>query len=164
MPNRPASPVKVTPDFDLEQHAFFWLTQVIGSRDRLLARTLRPFGLRVPEWRAMAALHARRRCAMHELSELATIDRTTLSRTIDRMQQAGWVVRLSDSVDLRITRLTLSAEGARLFRRVWAAVEPINRDACADLPDGALDLMRWTLMRMKQNLDRNDGTSTPSHP
>jgi hypothetical protein len=43
-------------DFQLERHVFFWLTQVIGARDRELAQGLREFGLRVPEWRALAAL------------------------------------------------------------------------------------------------------------
>ena len=35
--------------FELERHVFFWLTQVIGARDRELAQGLRDFGLRVPE-------------------------------------------------------------------------------------------------------------------
>ena len=38
-------------DFELERHIFFWLTEVLGRRNRLLAPALKPFGLRVPEWR-----------------------------------------------------------------------------------------------------------------
>ena len=45
--------------FDLDSHVFYWLTQVIGARDRELTQGLRDFGLRVPEWRALAALYAR---------------------------------------------------------------------------------------------------------
>lgn len=142
-------------EFRLEQHLFFWLTQAIDSRDRRLARELRGFGLRVPEWRALAALYARRRCSMRELSDLSSIDRTTLTRTMDRMEDAGWAARLDDAKDLRITRLTLTPAGERLFERVWPAVERINQAAAEGLPAGAVEALRATLQQMKANLDQD---------
>jgi DNA-binding MarR family transcriptional regulator len=147
------------PSFELEQHAFFWLTQVIGSRDRRLALELKGFGLRVPEWRVLASLHGRRRCSMRELADLATIDRTTLTRTVDRMAEAGWVARLHDACDLRVTRLAPTVSGERLFARIWPTVERLNRVAIEGLPAGAVDMLRWTLERMKTNLDRGPAVS-----
>jgi len=145
--------------FELEQHVFFWLTQAIGSRDRRLALALKEFGLRVPEWRVLASLCARRRCSMSELADLATIDRTTLTRTVDRMERAGWVTRLNDASDLRVTRLAPTAAGERLFGRLWPAVERLNRVAIEGLPAGAVDMLRWTLERMKSNLDQGPAAS-----
>jgi DNA-binding MarR family transcriptional regulator len=140
--------------FELEQHVFFWLTQAIGSRDRRLTIELRAFGLRVPEWRVLASLCARRRCSMSELADLATIDRTTLTRTVDRMAQAGWLTRVDDASDLRVTRLAPTAGGERLFARIRPAVERLNRQAIEGLPAGAVDGLRRTLGRMKANLDQ----------
>jgi DNA-binding MarR family transcriptional regulator len=145
---------RTAPRFQLEQHVFFWLTQAIGSRDRRLAQELRAFGLRVPEWRVLASLCARRRCSMSELADLATIDRTTLTRTVDRMEQAGWATRLTDSSDGRVTRLAPTAAGERLFQRIWPTVEQLNRAAVEGLPAGAVERLRWTLERMKANLDQ----------
>ena len=145
--------------FELEQHVFFWLTQVIGSRDRRLGQALKAFGLRVPEWRVLASLCARRRCSMSELADLATIDRTTLTRTVDRMEGAGWVTRLNDASDLRVTRLAPTAAGERLFARLWPAVERLNRVAIEGLPAGAVEMLRWTLERMKSNLDQGPAAS-----
>jgi len=142
------------PRFTLEQHPFFWLTQAIGSRDRRLAQELKRFGLRVPEWRALAALYARKRCSMSELADLATIDRTTLTRTVDRLEQAGWLTRLADGEDLRVTRLAPTAAGERLFVRLWPTVEQLNHAALDGLPAAAVDALRRTLERMKTNLDR----------
>jgi DNA-binding MarR family transcriptional regulator len=141
------------PQFVLERHAFFWLTQAIGSRDRRLAQELKAFGLRVPEWRALAALYARRRCSMSELADLASIDRTTLTRTVDRMEKAGWATRLSDADDLRVTRLALTAAGERLFTGIWPTVERLNRAAVEGLPAGAVEKLCWMLEKMKTNLD-----------
>ena len=142
------------PRFALQRHAFFWLTQTIGSRDRRLTQELKAFGLRVPEWRVLASLCARRRCTMRELADLATIDRTTLTRTVDRMEQAGWVTRLSDATDLRVTRLIPTAGGERLFARLWPTVERVNRVALEGLSSAAVDALHTTLVRMKTNLDQ----------
>ena len=140
--------------FDLEHHPFFWMTQAIAARDAALNGELRGAGLRVPEWRVLASLRARKRLSMRELSDLSSIDRTTLSRTVDRMHKTGWVARLADSEDLRVTRLTLTSAGVRLFDRIWPAVERLNQAAIAGLPAGAVDMLSWSLQKMKSNLDQ----------
>jgi DNA-binding MarR family transcriptional regulator len=147
------------PAFDLDHHLFFWLTQVIGARDRRLNLELRDFGLRVPEWRALAALYSRRDCTMRELADLATIDRTTLTRTVDRMQKAGWLARLADGNDMRVTRLALTVAGERLFSRVWPVVARLNDAALVGLPAAAAERLRGALMQMKANLDEEPAAS-----
>ena len=139
--------------FDLDAHPFFWLTQVIGARDRELSQGLKEYGLRVPEWRALAALYARKDSTMGELAELATIDRTTLTRTIDRMEEAGWLSRLADETDMRITRLALTAAGRRMFDRIWPEVQQLNALALDGLSRGEIESLRKTLERMRANLE-----------
>ncbi|HYX64399.1 MAG TPA: MarR family transcriptional regulator [Burkholderiales bacterium] len=141
------------PAFALDSHLFFWLTQVMGARDRRLNAELKAFDLRVPEWRALAAIYSRRACTMSELAELASIDRTTLTRTIDRMQESGWLGRNADGEDMRVTRLALTAAGERLFARVWPTVERLNDAALAGLSAAAVERLRATLAQMKANLD-----------
>ena len=144
------------PVFELDQHLFFWLTQVIGARDRRLNQELKGFGLRVPEWRALAALYSRKHCTMSELADLASIDRTTLTRTVDRMEHAGWLERLSDGADMRITRLALTGAGERLFSRIWPTVSRLNQAAVAGVPDGTVERLRAALAQMKANLEEEE--------
>ncbi|MGE5641149.1 MAG: MarR family winged helix-turn-helix transcriptional regulator [Clostridia bacterium] len=148
--------------FTLDRHPFFWLTQVIGARDRELGQGLRDYGLRVPEWRALAALYARERCTMSELAELATIDRTTLTRTIDRMEEAGWLSRLADTADMRVTRLALSAAGRRMFERVWPEVERLNELALSGLSNAQIESLRKILGQMQANLEATVGETHAS--
>jgi|SRR5688572_30042270 DNA-binding MarR family transcriptional regulator len=141
------------PDFDLDRHVFFWLTQVIGARDRELAQGLKDFGLRVPEWRALAALYSRKHSTMSELSDLATIDRTTLTRTVDRMQDAGWIERLADEDDMRVTRLALTAGGRKMFERIWPEVQRLNDLALAGLSHSQIESLKKVLGQMRANLE-----------
>ena len=55
----------------------------------------------------------------------------------------------------RETCARLAAAGERLFARLWPAVERLNRAAVAGLPEAAVDMLRWTLERMRDNLDRD---------
>lgn len=139
--------------FELDRHPFFWLTQVIGARDRELAQGLRDYGLRVPEWRALAALYGREKCTMSDLADLATIDRTTLTRTIDRMEEAGWLARVADAADMRVTRLELSTAGRRMFERIWPEVEKLNALALEGVSKAEIRDLRRILERVHANLD-----------
>jgi|SRR5688572_1845238 DNA-binding MarR family transcriptional regulator len=150
-------PVLVAPpaqdDVQLEQHIFYWLTEIIGRRNRLLAPALKEFGLRVPEWRVLMSLKSRHKASFKELAELASFDQTTLSRTIDRMVKVGLVTRLSDVDDMRITRLALTAKGEALWHDLWPTVNELNAAACARLPEGGASMLRWLLGQMRVSLD-----------
>jgi len=144
------------PNFVLEQHLFFWFTQVLDRRDRQLAAALRADGLRAPEWRILATLHSRHRLSMSELADLTSIERTTLSRVVERMVRAAWVMRLTDASDARVTRLALTASGERLFARIWPAVWRVNEMAVASLPEPAVGFVRWALQEMCRNFDTSN--------
>jgi DNA-binding MarR family transcriptional regulator len=150
---RAEGPAAPRDEFDLEHHIFYWLTEIIGRRNRLLAPALKPFGLRVPEWRVLASLYSRHKASFKVLAELASFDQTTLSRTIDRMVKDGLVTRLSDVDDMRVTRLALTAKGEALFHDLWPAVNELNAAACARLPEGGAAMLRWLLGQMRLSLD-----------
>jgi DNA-binding MarR family transcriptional regulator len=142
-----------TASFDLDGHLFFWVTQVEARRDLQVAEALAPHGLRVPAWRTLASLRARERCTMNELAELTALERSTLSRTVDRMVEEDLVVRLADDRDLRVVRLALSAAGRRRFDEIAPHIDALNRAAVAGLPDGMEGVLRWALRQVRANLD-----------
>ena len=151
------------PEFVLEQHLFFWFTQVLDRRDRQLATALKADGLRAPAWRTLATLHSRHRLSMSALADLTSIDRTTLTRVVERMVKAGWVTRLSDASDARVTRLALTGSGERLFARIWPQVRQVNERAMANLPEPAIGLVRWAVQEMCRNFDarKSDAQGIP---
>jgi len=141
--------------FALDRHVFYWITRVIGARDRQLAGKLRPHGLRVPEWRVLAYLGSLPNSPMGDVADAAALDHTTLSRTVDRLAASGLLARLPDPADLRVTRLALTAKGEARFAEVWPVVDRLSRAAVALLPDGAVDLLCLALRTMREGLDRS---------
>ena len=61
--------------------------RILGRRNLALAEKLKPLGISVPQWRILAVLQERAGCTMNELADVSTIDRTTLTRALDRMAE-----------------------------------------------------------------------------
>lgn len=144
--------------FALDGHVFYWFTQVVALRDRQLAQSLRAHDLRVPEWRVLASLSAEGRLTMGALAELASIDRTTLTRTVDRMTRAGLIGRRRDAADRRIMRLALTVAGRRTFQRLRPIAVATNEAAMAGLDAKARAMLMATLRRMRANLAADAAT------
>ncbi len=163
-------PTRAPPVFKLESHIFYLFTQIFGRRNRRLAAALKPLGIGVPQWRILAVLHERPGVGMNELADLTTVDRTTLTRAVDRMTRDRLVVRRSDAQDRRSVRLHLTAAGRELFRRVLPRVIAENERATRGFGAAELAGFRAQLNRMVRNLDpdydqrnaaRLDGRAAP---
>ncbi|HEV2552016.1 MAG TPA: MarR family transcriptional regulator [Stellaceae bacterium] len=142
-----------TPEFRLDDHIFFLFTQIFGRRNRQLAAKLKPLAITVPQWRILAVLNERAGSTMNELADLTTVDRTTLTRTLDRMVRADLVTRRSNAHDGRSIRLYLTAAGEAAFRRVLPRVLEQNERAVRGFSAAELAELRAKLHHMIRNLD-----------
>jgi DNA-binding MarR family transcriptional regulator len=107
----------------------------------------------VPQWRILAVLNERAGSTMNELADLTTVDRTTLTRTLDRMVREDLVTRRSNAHDGRSIRLYLTTAGEAAFRGVLPRVVAQNERAVRGLSAEELATFRATLHRMVRNLD-----------
>lgn len=100
------------------QSQFFQLlTQVDLRRDRVIQNIIRPFNLSASQARAVMHLGLRPNgAAMTELAEILVIDRTSLTRTMDKLVAAGLVQRSEPEHDRRVTQITLTDAGQRVRR------------------------------------------------
>lgn len=90
---------------------------------------------------------------MNELADLTTVDRTTLTRTLDRMVSENLVTRRSNAHDGRSVRLYLTPSGETAFRRVLPRVIEQNERAVQGFTAAELTELRAKLHRMIRNLD-----------
>jgi len=148
---RVAAPAR--PRFVLENHFYYLLSLIVGRRNQRIARKLKPFGVTMPKWRVLAALHEHPTAAMTQLADITSIDRTTLTRTLDQMVRDGLVERCVDERDRRSIRIHLTPKGARVFDRILPLVIEENDYSTRGLgPDAFAEFLR-TLRRIAANLD-----------
>ena len=132
---RPASTVDPKGEFplDLTTYVFHLFTVVARHREALLEAALKPLDLNVSRHRALSSIERLAPCTMRELAAFMAVDRTTLTRTLDQLADAGLVVRTTPREDRRQVVLTLTAAGKTACRRSLQAIYRVNRDLLEDM-------------------------------
>jgi DNA-binding MarR family transcriptional regulator len=89
--------------------------QQLGRTYRaFLAAYEREVGHFMPRWRILLHLYTNGQpCPQKQLCDAAHIDPGALSRQLSTLEELGWIMRVTDSQDKRITNVSLSAQGRR---------------------------------------------------
>lgn len=138
--------------FRLEDHLFFYFSQILARRTRAINRDLAEFELDYSRWRVMAVLHDQGACSMGRLAELSSVDRTTLTRTIGQMEGEGLVSRETTAGDRRRVSLSLTTHGANQFGRILPIVLARTDSALLGFSPAEARQLQDQLSCMAQNL------------
>ena len=101
----------------LESQVCFALAVASRRVIALYRPLLEPMGLTHPQYLVMLALWQHEPLSLRRLSELVSLDPTTLSPLVKRLQAIGYLVRERDPDDERNLNLRLTTEGRNLRRR-----------------------------------------------
>ncbi len=86
-------------------------------------------GQDIQSWRVLFVLNQRGAMKVGELSRLTSINVSTLSRLLDRMEKKGLLKRTPDPADARSIGLELTLEGREVFERLRPAAEALEARA-----------------------------------
>jgi DNA-binding MarR family transcriptional regulator len=136
--------------------------QTVNRRNRDFNPALSAVGLSIAEWRAMAVINRLDGCLMSELAEFTTVDRTTLTRTIDHLSAKELTVRVASPQDRRQVRVELTAQGRIVIDQAVNALRTHNERALGGLSDDELTTLRALLQRILRNLiEKPDHQAAP---
>ncbi|WP_227246983.1 MarR family winged helix-turn-helix transcriptional regulator [Paraburkholderia caribensis] len=140
-------------EHDLER-AIPYLVARAGSRmGSSFSKVLRDYGLSLSEWRVCASLGHRPHQRLSELVERACVDMSALSRIVDRLIAQGVVLREKSSADGRAVQLSLTAEGARLTRKIVPLAKHFEVTALNCFSQVEIDFLRDLLERLYANAE-----------
>ena len=104
----------------MKKNSLLTLSGVYHIKERLYSRLLRRRGLdnlSPAQGRILMALWEQDDIPVRQLAELTSLDKSTLSLSLSRMEQNGIVQRAGDPTDLRIVRVKLTEHG-KTYRSV----------------------------------------------
>lgn len=87
---------------------------------RLYEEKLRPHGLRATQFSVLAALALKGPTPLGELADLLGVERTTLTRSADRLENEGWVAE-AEADDARKRCLQLTPAGRETVESAYPA-------------------------------------------
>jgi DNA-binding MarR family transcriptional regulator len=138
--------------FKLEDHLFFYFSQILARRTRAINARLRPYGLDYPRWRVLAVLQEHPGATMGQLADLTSVDRTTLTRTLGLMEEARLVARQERESDRRSLVISLTPKGRRMFARILPLTLAETDRALTGFSSAETAALRDRLKRIADNL------------
>jgi DNA-binding MarR family transcriptional regulator len=144
----------------MDPAAYLFHLQLYSTRCRnvRLDTVVSPFDLNLARYRTLFIIDWFQPCTMRELADFSLSDRTTMTRTVDGLVEAGWVDRSRSPDDRREVIVTLTPAGAAKMREGNPAVWAMNREAMA----GISEEEQRELIRLSQKVFANLAPDTPT--
>src|SRR5262249_44332243 len=153
-PRRP-EPNSIDPDGEFPlgapEYFFYLLFQAQRQRDVALDRPLAPAELNLAQWRTLAIIRRIEDCTMTLLARYSTIERTTLTRSVDQLVARGLVDRWTPDRDRRQANLALTDLGEQVYGQ---AVEIMLGHNARVLEGGDAERLRETTRMLQDTLTR----------
>lgn len=139
-----------------DEYLFYLITQVHNRRVRDFSPMLETLDLSISHWRALSTINRLDGCLMSELSEFTTVDRTTLTRTVDQLVEMGLAERRALPDDRRLVRVELTGQGKGVFARAVEGLLEHNGRTLDGLSPEDLRTLRGLLQRLLRNIVRDE--------
>ena len=112
-------------------------------------------GVTRAQWKVLFKLTRFPRLRQVELADMLEIEPITLSRIVDRLEDAGLVERVSDPTDRRAWRLQVTANAQPLIEKLKGIGAELVADALAGIEPGDVEITRQVLARVRENVGRS---------
>lgn len=87
------------------------------------------YGLSSAQWRLLVRVFKEEGIAQARLAELLEIEPISVSRLIDRMQEAGWIERRTDDADRRVRSIYLTERSRNVFNEMRSIADDVFEQA-----------------------------------
>lgn len=143
--------------------AFPYLLNRVGVRmGELFSRRLRPYGVTLPMYRVLATLWENGDRRLGELSDITSVELSTLSRLVGAMARKGLVSRKRPDANARTVEINLTSKGRMLVEElIPLATRYENVGLHSFRPDKIAELKR-DLIKVFQNLAELDQENPPT--
>jgi MarR family transcriptional regulator, transcriptional regulator for hemolysin len=135
-----------------EQSIGFLISDTARLMRRRFDQRARHLGLTRAQWQVLAHLQRNEGINQIGLADLLDIEAITLCRTIDRMEEGGWVERRADPNDRRARLLFLTERARPFIADMRVIAEEIYAEALSGLPADTRQTLTEILTAMRTNL------------
>ena len=129
---------------------------LIGDVSRMLRtvydRRVEPLGLTRSQWRVLAMISRIEGCTQTALAGEIEIEKPTLGKLIDRLEQKQWVERRPDQNDARIKRLFLTKRAGPLLNEMFVLADDVLDAAISGLNGEEAEHLNKALLKINSNL------------
>ena len=132
------------------------LPQEIGETAHALrkafGRRVASLGVTGAQWKVLLKLTLKPGLSQTELADMLELEPITLSRIVDRLEEAGLVERAADPADRRVWRLHVTAKAKPTVVRLRAIADEMWAEAFAGIDPKDIETTRGVLARLRERV------------
>jgi DNA-binding MarR family transcriptional regulator len=106
-------------EIGLNNFAPYLMNRVISRWNANLSDDLKALDMTTVKMRALAILSITPSVTINELSVFAVTEQSTMSRTLDSLEDQGYIRRQPRPDDMRIRDVTITEDGRAAFEKIW---------------------------------------------
>ena len=111
-------------------------------------------GVTRAQWKVLFKLTRKPGLKQVELADMLDIEPITLSRIVDRLEEAGLVERVNDPADRRAWKLKVSEQAQPLVKHLQAIGADLVEQAFGGIDPAELEITRRVLAQARENAGR----------
>ena len=111
-------------------------------------------GVTRAQWKVLFRLERQPGLRQIELADMLDVEPITLSRIVDRLEDAGLVERAADPADRRAWRLHVTAQAQPLIKQLRAVADEMIAEAFGGIDPEEIEITRTVLRRVRENASR----------
>jgi len=143
-------------------HAGFGVGQSMGMTGKVIRRRMdrnlaeAGFNLNTPQVVLLKHIDLEEGVSQQTLTDHLFLDKTTMTRYIDILEERGLVKRVPDKADRRQKMIFLTDRGKRLLEPLARSERKTERETIRGIDKGDLETFRRVLRQIRANLDSPD--------
>jgi DNA-binding MarR family transcriptional regulator len=143
-------------EIGLNRFAPHLINRLAASYNANLQEMLKPFDMTTAKMRALSLLTISAGLTVNELSFLAVVEQSTMSRTLDSLEEQGYVRRQSRADDMRVREIHITDDGRLAFQGFWPTLYEVYSQLFDGIDAEEYDAFITTLHKILRNMhERN---------
>jgi DNA-binding MarR family transcriptional regulator len=130
----------------------FEIGETAHALRRAFDRRAAALGVTRAQWKVLFRLTRMPGLRQVELADMLDVEPITLSRIVDRLEEAGHVERVADPADRRAWRLQVTEKAKPLVAKLRALGSELVEEAFAGIERGEIDRAREVLAQVRENV------------
>ena len=141
----------------------FEIGETAHALRKAFGRRAAALGVTGAQWKVLVKLNRQPGMRQIELADMLEIEPITLSRIIDRLEEAGLVERAPDPADRRAWRLHVTARAQPLIEKLKGIGAELVDEAFAQIDPKDIEIARQVLAQARENLSRGASVKRASN-
>jgi MarR family transcriptional regulator, transcriptional regulator for hemolysin len=149
----------VTPtmgEIGLNQFAPYLMNRIAARWNANMADELKVHDMTTLKMRTLAILSISSAVTINELAVYAVTEQSTMSRTLDALEEQGFIRRQTRADDMRVREVSITEEGRTAFEKVWPTMYKLFVQMFDGIDEEAYRSFTSTLQTILANIRKHE--------